>query len=508
MAKGGAARPIKQVTSGAVKAGPAIPVYGYDAPPTDRAAGAGPAIPVKMLTDADLRQNGGAYVVAGDPQPMPVYDAPGGMAVTGDAAQPIYVVGGRLGGGGQSVPYYQKILSLSPIRYRPLWEASGTTITELVKGDNKASGYRNATLGQTGIGDGKTSAQWSGTGWGDIYTASTNTDMNKADGAMGIWFKWPNTGYWTEGVVRFLTRLQADSSNSVGLSKQAANNRLYAEYKAGGTTSGGYAYYMTDAKWYHALINWSKSADKVELWINGVLQATWNSVGTWSGNLTNNVCAVAANDIYADGPWYGNLAHWVLFDRCLTAAEIKNTLFLGVPNTSMLGLIGDSITADSITVLDRWPLVLCNAVTGIWGRANHAVSSQSIVTHMAAQAAACAGDNADKIIMALGTNDNNAGDMGVLQATVEAAIDTVRASNTRARVYYMNVLPCWTDNTGATPSDRGNIRTAIAAACTSKGVTCWDTYSTPWIDAGDTSDGTHPTVDGCAKIVAQVLARL
>jgi hypothetical protein len=99
--KGGAAIPISEQTTGAVKAGPAIPVYGYTGTPSDRPAGAGPARPIKLLTDADLRQNGGAFVVAGTPA-EPMYDAPAGMAVASGPAQPIYLVGGALAGGGQA----------------------------------------------------------------------------------------------------------------------------------------------------------------------------------------------------------------------------------------------------------------------------------------------------------------------------------------------------------------------------------------------------------------------
>lgn len=124
------------------------------------------------------------------------------------------------------------------------------------------------------------------------------------------------------------------------------------------------------------------------------------------------------------------------------------------------------------------------------------------------QAAAAAGDNATKIIIALGTNDNNAGDMEALQAKVESNIIALKASNPNATIYYMNVLPRWTDNTGATPVDKSNIRTAIAAACTAQGVTCWDTLSTPWITAAQTSDGLHPIAAGSQAIATQILARL
>jgi lysophospholipase L1-like esterase len=108
----------------------------------------------------------------------------------------------------------------------------------------------------------------------------------------------------------------------------------------------------------------------------------------------------------------------------------------------------------------------------------------------------------------MGTNDDNAGNIATLQATVETAIDNLRASNPRATIYYMNVLPRWTDVGGGTVVDKSSIRTAIAAACTAKAVTCWDTFTDPWITAAQTSDGLHPTAAGHAAIAAQVLARL
>ena len=66
----------------------------------------------------------------------------------------------------------------------------------------------------------------------------------------------------------------------------------------------------------------------------------------------------------------------------------------------------------------------------------------------------------------------------------------------------------WTDAGGGTEIDKSNIRTAIAAACTAQGITCWDTYTTPWITAADTTDGTHPNAAGELKISTEVLSRL
>ena len=129
-------------------------------------------------------------------------------------------------------------------------------------------------------------------------------------------------------------------------------------------------------------------------------------------------------------------------------------------------------------------------------------------SNLAAQATAAASDDADIIIIQLGSNDDNAGNMGTLQTAYEDGIIALKASNTNATIYAMNVLKRWANQTDGAEVDKSNIRTAIAAACTAQGITCWDTYTTPWIAQDETSDGIHPTAAGHAKIAAEVLARL
>jgi hypothetical protein len=70
------------------------------------------------------------------------------------------------------------------------------------------------------------------------------------------------------------------------------------------------------------------------------------------------------------------------------------------------------------------------------------------------------------------------------------------------------VLPRWTDIGGGTEVDKSAIRTAIAAACAAKEITCWDSYTVPWIAPADTTDGLHPALSGSQKIAAEVLARV
>lgn len=168
------------------------------------------------------------------------------------------------------------------------------------------------------------------------------------------------------------------------------------------------------------------------------------------------------------------------------------------------GIIGDSISTNT-----TWPpAVYAGYKGGLCYGANHAATGASIMAQMDGQTTASASDNSDIIIIALGTNDNNAGDMTALQAKFESNIAALKISNPAATIYVMNVLPRWTDTGGGTVMDKSNIRAAIAAACTAQSVTCWDTFTTPWIVAADTSDGTHPTAAGYVKVKNKVLSLL
>lgn len=90
---GGAAIPVSINTTRSVQGGAAIPVYGYASAPTDgRPAMGGAAIPVRVLTAADLKQNGGQWRLEGRPMAMPVYTAPATTKVMGGPALAVYPI--------------------------------------------------------------------------------------------------------------------------------------------------------------------------------------------------------------------------------------------------------------------------------------------------------------------------------------------------------------------------------------------------------------------------------
>jgi lysophospholipase L1-like esterase len=176
-----------------------------------------------------------------------------------------------------------------------------------------------------------------------------------------------------------------------------------------------------------------------------------------------------------------------------------------LPATIRLSLIGDSITQGFNDIHPLWWEYLVTLLTTDGHTIitkNHAVSGQRILSDMDSQVLAAASDDADLIIIELGTNDNNTGDMQVLRAEIEENIAELRASNPHAAIYYLNILPIWGSN--GVEWDKRNIRTAINAACAAQEITCWDTYSIPWITFSDTVDGVHPGVSGHQIIGSKV----
>jgi lysophospholipase L1-like esterase len=171
-----------------------------------------------------------------------------------------------------------------------------------------------------------------------------------------------------------------------------------------------------------------------------------------------------------------------------------------------LTVLGDSISAAAT----GWPYLVINSSSTYKFNVlnNRAVGNTTILndgTHpyLATQVTAAASDDADAIIIEAGTNQTDADDMEAIQAEVETQIAALKVSNPRAVIYYMNILP---RDPGA---PKTNLRAAIAAACAAEDVTCWDTYTDPWIDwETDTSDGLHPNAAGHAKIATEVLARI
>ena len=414
------------------------------------------------------------------------------------------------GGAAAALSYTQKVLNqfgANVLSYLPLNDSSGSTAAD-ASGNSRTGTIGGCTLGVTGMGDGETAISLPGTTGNYInwYTVSLRDAFSGAAGSAMIWLKVAGSAVWTNAAYREAICLYINSSNYILIGRPPDNYMLYATYRANATSESYGAIGCYSTNWLHAAITWSKASERTRFYLNGAQYAATATLGTWAGSL-NNTSTMLGAYITTDEIWNGSLAHALLLNREATAAEIANVAAWG-RTLKRFVILGDSIDS-----WDSFPLGWVQKLREGHNSSdnimfNHAVTGHTIITNMDAQVTAAASEAADVIIIKLGTNDNEAGDMNALQAEAEENLAELKSNHPGADIYWMNVLPRWTDVGGGTEEPKTNIRAAIAAACTAQSVTCWDTYTTPWITAADTSDGLHPTAGGMTKIYNEVEARV
>jgi lysophospholipase L1-like esterase len=383
------------------------------------------------------------------------------------------------------------------IAYCPEWNPSGTIDSD-ISGNNRNGAYTRSTLGQLGIGDGRTSVAFPGNGFSDIYSTSFNNAFSGNEFSISIWLKNSN---WRDASIGYPLAFSMDGSNWIFIEKNGG--QIDYQRKASGVNKTLTIPIIDTPYFTFITITASKSGDIQRLMWNGIEYANVGTLSNLTVPISANYCTIGANNNTGASGFVGNAAHVSVANAPITLAEHRK---LFSPK-STVSFIGDSITAwtSGATWAARF---VGNYLGGRVVAQNHAVASMGILTgasNMAAQIISAANDNANKLIIAIGTNDDNsAGNLSALQTAYQNGIDAFRASNPSASVFALNVLPKWTNNTGSTPIDTSNIKTAISNACTAKGVPCPDT--TGVIVAADTTDGTHLGPTGITKVYNFVMA--
>ena len=226
---------------------------------------------------------------------------------------------------GGSKGYGSKILATGPIAYWMLGETAGAVAYDQISSAQNGA-HTGVTLGQAGIGDGRTSPLYDGANdYTNIYSATFAAAFNGAAGTASIWFKVFNAAVWTNGAVGGMYVLQVDNNNYVRLRKSNANNQLQFWYKAGGTFESVVAAYSA-LTWTHIAITWSKAAEEMRAYLNGTQTGTTQvALGVWAGVLIPLFSVLGASGAFGPAePFPGYFAHAAAWDRALTPAEIAD----------------------------------------------------------------------------------------------------------------------------------------------------------------------------------------
>lgn len=228
--------------------------------------------------------------------------------------------------------YARRILAVAPnnfVGYWPMWELGGAISYDRSPQGNDGA-YTGVTLGQPGIGDGRTCPFFDGaTSYNDIYSVPFAADFNPNTGTVIEWVRVVNVGAWTDGVERRGLTVAVDGNNFVILRKSAAANRLDWYYRSGGVQNLRGRVGLTTTGWICMAMTWNKPADEVRAYYNGVQEgATMNGLGVWAGALNANLCVIGAADNTPALVWHGWKAHAALWNAVLTPAQIAELSYV------------------------------------------------------------------------------------------------------------------------------------------------------------------------------------
>ena len=127
----------------------------------------------------------------------------------------------------------KKLFEPSIVSYLPLDEPGGSVAFDY-SGKGRNGAYTAVTLGQNGIGDGRSAASFNGTSslcnW---HSAALAAAFNGAEGTLMAWAKVSSAGVWTDNAHRTIARVAVDTSNYIQLYKYT-NNAFLFDYFAGG----------------------------------------------------------------------------------------------------------------------------------------------------------------------------------------------------------------------------------------------------------------------------------
>lgn len=433
----------------------------------------------------------------------------------------------------------QRIRPQNLIALWPFWESSGTTILDYSGYGNNGSLLTGATLGATGIGDGKTAINVPGAGGVNLYSAGLAALFNSAEGTARILFTMTAAG-WASASLTCMLTLLADGNNFVAVQKTAAN-RLAISYKAGGTTSAVSIITTIDNMtaplgYLDLIVTWSKSNDRMRVYLNSTQAGTTQTgLGTWSGAIAATGAVAGCFSSSADFSHTGKLQYVSLWNVELTPLEVS----LLKPTYTQWVAFGDSITLGTGATAARNAYINLLAANAGYGssRINSGVSNstlQNTVQNSVAVIGGAATDNGRdnyaskvtaynplKVVVLYGLNDLRLNDAAYTSALFQSDLDEAIAAIIAAGVTPQNItigsppyIPLasyalFSPYNGGSRVKHAAYTAACAAVATSRGTKYSDVYQYMTDNGGDTLisvDGVHPNDAGHAAIATSLLA--
>lgn len=217
--------------------------------------------------------------------------------------------------------YKEYLKSTGPFALWPLDETSGTTVAS----------YGNSAYNGSSASAQDTRKFFQTTGYNfstkraNVYTAALNSDMNKNEGSISLWFRYLTKQTWDVATDVTLFVLRADDNNRF-IIRQTDPSEITV-FRVGGGTSKTVAHSFSTKplSWQNITITYSVSGDAFKLFVNGVQSGTTQTGNvSFSGSLTSTTCVIGADDTNNLLPCVNIcIANVAVWNRVLSTSEVE-----------------------------------------------------------------------------------------------------------------------------------------------------------------------------------------
>ena len=223
--------------------------------------------------------------------------------------------------------YSQKVLTIQSADLIGYWQmaepSGGVAVDSSPQGNDGA--YSGVTLGQPGIGDGKTSTLFDGsTSINNIYSAGLNTDFDGTELTAMIWVKMRAASVWLDGKGRDLFHVGVDITDDYFVFRKTSNNNELQLRREGNNVSQLITKTsVSSLEWFHLAITISETDDEFIGYFTGVREGSiLNSLGAYSGVLGSDDANIGDSVLAGIEPHDGVLAHAALWSAALSENKI------------------------------------------------------------------------------------------------------------------------------------------------------------------------------------------
>lgn len=181
--------------------------------------------------------------------------------------------------------------------------------------------YTAVTLGQPGIGDGRTCQSYDGSTSKNTLPAGFRSAFSGAAGSYLVFAAVSAAGVWTDGTARYIVEVNVDNSNRVSILRSTTNNTMTLAYRGGNVLKQVSPGSLNSTGFIHYGLTWDTAADQVKAFLNGAQSgATVTGLTPYAG--TTAVSLIGAQTATPISVWSGTIAHMLVLNRAATPSEV------------------------------------------------------------------------------------------------------------------------------------------------------------------------------------------